>query len=230
MTVGHGSDNLVPMTDPRGLSPDELLTTTRAVRRRLDLDRPVDLELVKDCVRIALQGPSGSNRQGWHWIVITDAQQRVRIAEVYRAAFAEYRESATHPGGLFADAEGHDPTQRRVSHSVEYLADNMHRVPVMLIACIRAEGSAVLPDADQVSMWGSLLPAVWSYMLAARARGLGTAWTDLHLRHEQRVAEILGLPDDVRQGPLIPTAHSLGTDFKPAPRAPLEQVFHLDRW
>lgn len=215
------------------LSPDELLTTTRAVRRRLDFDRPVSLELVRECLEIALQAPSGSNTQGWHWVVIVDSQQRGRIAEIYRSAFEEYRDRATHAGGLFddaAEASGEQRTQQRVSASVGYLAENLHRVPVLLLACIRAPGAAVLPDANQATLWGSLFPAAWSYMLAARARGLGTAWTDLHLRHERAVAEVLGLPNDIRQGPLIPTAHTLGTTFAPAPRAPLEQVVHYDLW
>ncbi len=218
------------MTDMLDLSADELLTTTRAVRRRLDFERPVEPELIRECLRIALQAPSGSNRQGWHWVVVTDAGQRERIAEVYRAAFAEYRETATAAGQLFAASDDRAAVQQRVSGSVEYLAENLHRVPVLLLACVRTSGSAVLPDANQASMWGSLLPAGWSFMLAARARGLGTVWTDLHLRHEQRVAEILGLPADIRQGLLIPTAYSVGTDFKPAQRAPLDDVLHLDRW
>jgi len=212
------------------LSPDELLTTTRAVRRRLDFDRPVELDVVRECLRVALQAPSGSNRQGWHWVVVTDSDQRARIAELYLSAFAEYRDSATQPGGLFAAEAERAAVQKRVSTSVEYLAQNMHRVPVMLIACVRAPGSALLTDAAQATMWGSLFPAVWSYMLAARARGLGTAWTDLHLRYEQEVAEILGLPDGIRQGPLIPTAYTLGTDFKAAPRGSLDDVLHIDRW
>jgi nitroreductase len=212
------------------LSPDELLTTTRAVRRRLDFDRPVELDVVRECVRIALQAPSGSNRQGWHWVVVTDADQRARIAELYLSAFAEYRDSATQPGGLFAAEAERAAVQKRVSTSIEYLAHNMHRVPIMLIACVRAPGSAVLTDVAQATMWGSLFPAVWSYMLAARARGLGTAWTDLHLRYESEIAEILGLPEGIRQGPLIPTAYTLGTDFKPAPRASLDDVLHIDRW
>jgi len=218
------------VTDPLNLSPDELLTTTRAVRRRLDFHRPVEIEVIRERLQVALQAPSGSNTQGWHWIVITDPGQRIRIAELYRSAFAEYRDTATYAGGLFEADSPRAAVQARVSRSVAYLAENLHRVPVLLIACVRAPGSAVLPDANQVSMWGSLLPAVWSYMLAARARGLGTAWTDLHLRHEQQVAGILGLPDDIRQGPLVPTAYSIGTDFKPAPRARLEEVLHLDRW
>jgi len=157
------------VTTPLSLSPDELLTTTRAVRRRLDLDRPVGLEVIRACLQVALQAPSGSNTQGWHWVVVTDVDQRARIAELYRSAFAEYRNSATHPGGLFEVRSGRAAEQERVSRSVAYLAENLHRVPVLLIACVRAPGSAVLSDQDQVSMWGSLLPAVWSYMLAARA-------------------------------------------------------------
>lgn len=218
------------MTALLDLSPDELLTTTRAVRRRLDLDRPVELDVIKECLGVALQAPSGSNTQGWHWVVVTDPEQRLRIAELYRAAFSEYRDTATHGGGLFATDTQPASVQQRVSRSVAYLAENMHRVPVLLVACVRSSGSAVLPDQNQATMWGSLLPAVWSYMLAARARGLGTAWTDLHLRYEQLVADVLGLPEGVRQGPMIPTAYSLGTDFKPAPRTPIDQVLHLDRW
>lgn len=213
-----------------GLSPDELLTTTRAVRRRLDLNRPVELDVVKECVSIALQAPSGSNRQGWHWLVVTDAAQRTRIAELYRAAFDEYRTTAVHTGGLFAADGELTAAQQRTARSVEYLAKNLPHVPVLVIACISAPGSAVLPDATQASMWGSLFPAVWSYMLAARARGLGTVWTDLHLRYERDVADILDIPDGVRQGPLIPTAYTLGTDFQPGQRRPLSNVLHIDRW
>lgn len=218
------------MTATLNLTPDELLTTTRAVRRRLDFDRPVDLDVIRDCVRIALQAPNGSNKQGWHWVVVTDADQRARIADLYLAAFNEYQATATHAGQLFATDSGRTSTQGRVSNSIEYLARNLHRVPVMLITCVEGAGTAVLPDADQATMWGSLFPAVWSYMLAARARGLGTAWTDLHLRYEHQVAAALGLPDGVRQGPLIPTAYTLGTDFKPAPRGSLDDVLHVDRW
>jgi nitroreductase len=131
-------------------------------------------------------------------------------AELYRAAFGEYRASATHSEGLFASDGQHGSTQKRIAGSVEHLAQHLHRVPVLLLACISAPGSAVLPDGSAASMWGSLFPAVWSYMLAARARGLGTVWIDLHLRHEQQVAEILDLPDGICQGPLIPTAYTVG--------------------
>ena len=218
------------MAATSNLTPDELLTTTRAVRRRLDLDRPVELDVIRDCVRIALQAPNGSNQQGWHWVVVTDAGRRGRIAELYRAAFEEYRATATRSGQLFAAEPHRSDVQGRVSDSIGYLARNMHRVPVLVIACVQGAGSAVLPDADQATMWGSLFPAVWSYMLAARARGLGTVWTDLHLRYEQQVAQILELPEGIRQGPLVPTAYTLGTDFRPAHRGSVDDVLHVDRW
>lgn len=209
------------------LSPDELLTTTRAVRRRLDLDRPVDLAVIRECLTIALQAPSGSNAQRWHWLVITDAEQRARIGEVYQRACRSYLDSKGAAGRLFADDPSRAPVQQRVGRSVEYLADRMGQVPVLVIPCLTA---ARLGNGNQAGLWGSILPAVWSYMLAARARGLGTAWTTLHLNHEQEVADILGLPSNLRQAALIPTAYTIGTDFKPAPRQPIDEVLHVDRW
>ena len=209
------------------LSPDELLTTTRAVRRRLDLDRPVDLAVVRECLTIALQAPSGSNTQRWHWVVITDAEQRARVGEVYGRACRAYLDSDGAAGKLFAGDPSRATVQQRVGRSVEYLADRMGSVPVLVIPCLTAPQ---LGGGNQAGLWASILPAAWSYMLAARARGLGTAWTTLHLNHEQEVADILGLPSDVRQAALIPTAYTVGTDFKPAARQPLDEVLHVDRW
>ena len=209
------------------LSPDELLTTTRAVRRRLDLDRPVELAVIRECLTIALQAPSGSNAQHWHWLVITDAAQRAAVGKVYRRACRAYLDSNGAAGKLFADDPARSPVQQRVGRSVEYLADRMGSVPVLVIPCLTAPR---LGSGNQAGLWASILPAAWSYMLAARARGLGTAWTTLHLNHEQEVADILGLPGDVRQAALIPTAYTVGTDFKPAARQPLDEVLHIDRW
>jgi nitroreductase len=209
------------------LSPDELLTTTRAVRRRLDLDRPVDLAVIRECLTIALQAPSGSNAQRWHWLVITDADQRARIGEVYQRAARSYLDSTGAAGKLFADDPLRSAVQQRVGRSVEYLADRMGSVPVHVIPCLKV---ARLGSGNQAGTWASVLPAAWSYMLAARARGLGTVWTTLHLNHEQEVADILGLPGDVWQAALIPTAYTVGTDFKPAARQPLDEVLHVDRW
>jgi nitroreductase len=208
------------------LTPDELLTTTRSVRKRLDLDRPVPLELVRECLEIALQAPSGSNRQTWQWIVLTDPDQRAAIGELYRKAVDAYLESAGSAAKLFADDPKRAGVQARVGESVAYLRQHMGEVPVLVIPCLRTE---LLPG-NQAGQWGSILPAAWSYMLAARARGLGTAWTTLHLTYEAEAAKILGLPADVHQAALIPTAYTIGTDFKPARRQPLGTVLHIDHW
>ena len=213
--------------DTLPLTPDELLTTTRAVRRRLDLDRPVPLALVEECLRIALQAPSGSNAQRWHWVVLTDPALRAEVGAHYRRAVEAYQRSPGFAGRLYADDPERAPVQRRVGDSAAYLGQAMGRVPVLLIPCLEARS---LPAGNQAGLWGSLLPAVWSYMLAARARGLGTVWTTLHLRYEREIAELLGLPEQVRQGALIPTAFYTGDTFRPAARQPLEQVLHVDGW
>ncbi len=217
----HGMAYTIP------LNPDELLTTTRSVRKRLDLTRPVPEELIRDCLQVALQAPSGSNRQHWHWIVVTDAGQRRAIGEVYRRSTEQYLASAGAAGKLFADDPARAPVQSRVGSSVAYLAEHMSEVPVLVLPCIQTES---LGEGSQAGLWGSLLPAAWSFMVAARARELGTAWTSLHLNYENEVATILGLPDDVRQGVLIPTAYYTGVDFRPAARQPLDEVLHWDRW
>jgi nitroreductase len=209
------------------LTPDELLTTTRTVRKRLDLTKPVPIELVRECLEIALQAPSGSNRQGWEWVVVTDRDQRRAIGEVYGRAVEGYLDSRGSAAKLFADDPERSQVQQRVGSSVAWLGEHMGDVPVLLLPCIHA---GRLDEGNQAGLWGSLLPGVWSYMLAARARGLGTAWTTLHLGYEDEVASILGLPDDVRQSALVPTAYYTGETFKPAPRAPLDSVLHLDRW
>ncbi|MEU5879859.1 nitroreductase family protein [Spirillospora sp. NPDC047279] len=209
------------------LTPDELLTTTRTVRKRLDLTRPVPMELIRECLEIALQAPSGSNRQDWQWIVVTDPDRRKAVGDFYRRAVDRYLASDGSAAKLFADDPGRAEVQRRVGDSVGYLGEHMGEVPVLLIPCLRVPR---LASGNQAGAWGSLLPAVWSYMLAARARGLGTAWTTLHLLYEDEMAELLGLPSDVRQAALVPTAYYTGETFKPAPRVPLDEVLHLDRW
>jgi nitroreductase len=211
------------------LSPDELLTTTRTVRKRLDLARPVPMDLVRECLEIAVQAPSGSNRQGWQWIVVTDAEKRKAIGEHYRRAFATYAASGGTAASLYKDDPDRADVQRRVGDSASYLAERMGDVPVLVIPCLRLHGGE-LPAGNQAGLWGSLLPAVWNYALAARARGLGTAWTTLHLAYEQEVADILGLPADVRQGALVPTAYYTGDTFRPAPRVALDEILHVDGW
>lgn len=208
------------------LTPDELLTTTRTVRKRLDLTRPVPIELVRECLEIALQAPSGSNKQGWQWIVVTDAGKRRAIGEIYRDVTERYLASTSSAARLFADDPDRSAVQRRVSDSAAYLGAHLGDAPVLVIPCLRGD----LAPGNQAGFWGSLLPAAWSYALAARARGIGTAWTTLHLQREADVAEVLGIPDGVHQGALIPTAYYTGETFKPAPRAPLDEVLHLDTW
>lgn len=209
------------------LSPDELLTTTRSVRKRLDLTRRVPLELVRECLEVALQAPTGGNQQGWHWMVITDPASRSAVGDHYRRSFEAYRDGTRQAAAGHADP-GRRATSMRVGESAQYLADHMGDVPVLVLACI--EAAAELPAENQAGLWGSLLPAAWSFQLAARARGLGTAWTSLHLRYEREVAELLGIPPNVRQGVLLPTAYYTGETFRPAPREPLDRVLHVDRW
>ncbi|WP_433473760.1 nitroreductase family protein [Spirillospora sp. CA-142024] len=216
------------MTTPP-LTPDDLLTTTRTVRKRLDLRRPVPMDLVRECLEIAVQAPSGSNRQGWQWIVVTDPGTRAAIGEYYRRSFAAYAQAGGSGAALYQDDPERAEVQRRVGESAAYLAERMGDVPVLVIACLRVPGGR-LPAGNQAGLWGSLLPAVWNYALAARARGLGTAWTSLHLTYEREIAELLGMPEDVRQGALIPTAYYTGDTFRPAPRVPLEEIVHHDRW
>ncbi len=216
----------MPLLD---LTPDQLLATTRAVRKRLDLSRPVEAELIRECVELAVQAPSGSNTQSWHFVIVTDAEKRKALAEFYRQGIIVAY------GGSFSARDNQQAatdasTQQRVRSSAQYLADHMHEVPVHVIPCIqgRPEG---LPAFVQAGLWGSILPAVWSFMLAARARGLGTAWTSLHLLREKEAAEALGIPyEKVTQAALIPLAYTLGSDFKPGARKPLDEVIHHNEW
>jgi len=213
---------------------DHLLTTTRSVRKRLDLERPVEPDVIERCIDIAIQAPTGSNRQSWHFVVVTDAEKRRGLADLYRQAFDRYlrrRESA--PDALTAEAERADrpsaKQSRRVTSSAMHLAKHLHQVPVHIIPCIegRVEDE---PAFAQASHYGSILPAAWSLMLALRARGLGSAWTTLHLAHEKEAAELLGIPDTVTQAALLPVAYFTGDDFKPAKRLPARTHTHWNQW
>ena len=218
------------MSELLDLDPDQLLSTTRAVRKRLDLDRPVDPALVRECIALASQAPTGSNAQGWHFVVVTDPATRAALAEFYREGFQLFygdREAAL--AGMPQDDADYLVTQRRVVDSAAYLAEHMERVPVHVIPCVEGRFESG-PVMLQAAIWGSLLPAAWSFCLAARARGLGTCWTTLHLIKEREAAELLGLPDHIAQGALIPVAHTIGTDFKPGPRRDLDRVIHLEGW
>lgn len=214
------------------LTPDELLATTRSVRKRLDLERPVERELIEECLRLAQQAPSGGNRQGAVFMVVTDPERRRALGELYRRGWDRYLEEGILGGPPSRPA---DPGKRRqaaaIGRSASYLADHLGEVPVHVIPCHpgRTEDR---PQVIQASAFGSVLPAVWSFMLAARARGLGTAWTTIHLFHEREAAEVLGIPyRKYSQVALIPLAHLTGgTGMKAGPRESLETFARWDRW
>lgn len=209
------------------LTPDELLTTTRSVRKRLDLTRPVDRDVILECLELALQAPTGSNRQAWHWVVVDDPDLRRAIADIYGPNFDEY---ASAPAGW---KEGDVRAERAgaVRSSAQHLREHLHEVPVHVIPCHWGRLPADAPTVAQAGFWGSILPAVWSFMLALRSRGLGSAWTTLHLPHEREVAELLGIPyDRCTQAGLVPVAYTVGTDFRPAVRQPAAEVTHWNRW
>jgi nitroreductase len=215
------------------LSPDELLSTTRSVRRRLDFDRPLDLALVRECLDLAIQAPSGSNRQGWQFVVIADPDKKQKLADIYRKGWEIYsrpfRDRLPPEDKPRAEQSGFE----RTAGSAAYLAKNLQRAPVILLPCIqgRVGSPANGPAFEQASLYGSILPAAWSFMLAARARGLAACWTTLHLMFEEEAAALLGIPyGSVTQTALIPVAHALGDAFRPAPRKPLEDVLHIDGW
>ena len=213
------------------LSVDEVLATTRAVRKRLDFDKPVEPEVIKECLEAALQSPTGSNSQSWQWLVVTDPDQRAAIAKLYQQGWELYTQME---GNVQTAYKGEDEDrisqQSRVLDSATYLAQNFEKVPVMMIPILpgRFEG---LPSMASAAMLGSILPGAWSFMLAARERGLGTAWTTIHLIFEEQAAEVLGIDyQSYTQCALITCGYSKGTNFKPAKRPPLETVLHWDRW
>ncbi|MEM7338550.1 MAG: nitroreductase family protein [Actinomycetota bacterium] len=208
------------------LSADDVLTTTRSVRKRLDFDKPVDRSLILECIDIAQQAPTGSNRQGWQWMVIGDEAKKKAVSELYAKNFNWY---ASQPGQEYAAGDTRAERSDKVRTSAEYLAENFHRAPYLVIPMIEGRLGEGLPTFAQASVWGSILPAVWSFMMALRARGLGSAWTTLHLPDEEKTAEILGIPfDTYTQAGLFPVAYTIGTDFKLAPRLPAAELTHWD--
>jgi len=202
---------------------DRLLSTTRAVRRRLDLDRPVERSVLLDCIRLAQQAPTASNTQTWRWLVVQDPDKRASVADVYRrgAVFLEEARAQLTPD----DAQSH-----RVYDSAEYLIEHLHRVPALVIPCVEGRLPPGAPNGMAAAVYGSIFGAIWSFQLALRSRGLGSALTTLHLFTEKDVAEILGIPENVMQCALLPVAYTIGTDFKPAQRPPPESITHFDRW
>ncbi len=200
---------------------DELLTTTRAVRKRLDLTRPVSREVILECLQVAMQAPTASNAQDWRWLIVTDADKRAAIAEIYRSIGLEYLAQVA--------ATEEDPQTQRVYRSALGLTDTLAEVPVHVIPCLqrRFDGNDLLIAS---SAWASIIPAGWSFLLALRSRGLGSVWTTMHLAKEKEVAELLGIPAEVTQAALFPVAYTIGTDFRPAARPPAETVTYWDTW
>lgn len=219
---------------PLDLTPDELLSTTRSVRKRLDFSRPVEPEIIRECLALAMQAPSGGNRQGWRWLVVTDAEKRRAVGECYRQGWDEYMRLPINQPEMIERLRAQNPeraeTQVRVRDSSDYLAEHMGEAPALVIPCSLGRPDGLSSD-DQAGFWGSILPAAWSFMLALRSRGLGSAWTTLHLRHEREAADILGIPyAKVTQAALLPVAYTIGTDFKPARRDPLDNVVYWESW
>lgn len=200
---------------------DELLSTTRSVRKRLDLTRPVGRDVILECIRLAMQAPTASNAQDWRWLVVTDPEKRAAIAEIYRGIGAQYLAQA-------ADTAT-DPQTRRVYQSARTLTDILARVPVHVIPCLTQRIDTAEPGIAAAA-WASIIPAGWSFLLALRSRGLGSVWTTMHLFKESEVAELLGIPPTVTQAALFPVAYTIGTDFRPATRPPAETVTYWDTW
>jgi nitroreductase len=202
-------------------SVDELLSTTRAVRKRLDLERPVGREVILECIQLAMQAPTASNTQDWRWLVVTDADKRAAIAEIYSSIGAQYL--------AYAADNATDPQTQRVYQSAASLTETLARVPVHVIPCLeqRIDGAELGVAA---AAWASIIPAGWSFLLALRSRGLGSVWTTMHLFKEKEVAELLGIPPTVTQAALFPVAYTIGTDFRPAARPPAESVTFWNSW
>ncbi len=201
---------------------DALLSTTRAVRKRLDFERDVPDDILIDCLQLATQAPTGSNQQGWRWLVVRDADKKEALAEMYRRAGGEYLAAAS------SNADSGSQTGR-VLDSANYLAQHLGEAPVLVIPMIigRLEDNSTNSAAG---LFGSIIPAIWSFQLALRSRGLGSCYTTLHLGLEGEAAELLGIPDHMTQAALLPVAYTTGTDFKPAARPPVETITYLDTY
>lgn len=208
------------------LTPDELLSTTRSVRKRLDLGRAVERSVVEECLRLAFQAPTGTNHQDWGWVVVEDAATRREMAALYGQGLADH---AARPVAPEVVADQREAGAQRIGSSVAYLVEHLHEVPMLLVPTIGPLYGEATAFAV-ASRWGSILPAVWSFMLALRSRGLGSAWTTLHLYREQEMAELLGIPDGQRQAGLFPIAYTVGTEFRPADRRTSDERIFWDRW
>jgi nitroreductase len=209
------------------LSVDEVLTTTRAVRKRLDVTRPVPRAILEECLELAAQAPNGSNRNDWRWIIVDDPATVARLAQEYRAAMAELQSGRQpSPRDLTDEVPGHE----KVLESAHALAEKLDRMPAILVPLMpgRPDGKGVV---DQAAMWGSIVQAVWSFFLALRERGLGSAWATVTTRREREIAEILGIPyDQYTQVGMFPIAYTIGTEFKRAWRKPVSEILSYNKF
>ena len=199
---------------------DALLRTTRAVRKRLDLDRDVPDELILRCIELAEQAPSGGDVSSRRWLVIRDQDKKSQLANLYRAAGGS---------GIIETADerrGSDHPKQRVLDSAAHLAANLERVPVLVLATVWG----VHDGSGKPGLFDSVIQSAWSFCLALRSRGLGSAWTTMHLGKSEEIAELLGIPGGVSQVVLLPVAWTIGTDFKPAHRRPAPEIVWYDRW
>jgi nitroreductase len=203
---------------------DLLLSTTRSVRKRLDFERPVERETLLECLQLAVQAPTASNRQTWRWMVVTDPELKTKIADIYRALGMDYLRGSAEE----SEAKG-ETDRQRVHDSALYLAENFERAPAYVIPCIEAD-LAEMNQTGVIGTLGSIIQAGWSFQLALRARGLGSTWTTIHLGDAQAVAEVLGIPAGVTQVALIPVAYTKGTSFRPAKRPPVTEITHWNHW
>lgn len=214
------------------LTPDELLSTTRAVRKRLDFDRPVPDDLIRQCVAAAMQAPSGSNNMTMQFVIVRDPAKRAAIGEIYRQCYEIYKAmDGIYVGSIDKGSDEGNAQQARVATSADFLGTRMGEAPALVIACSQGARTDGAPGMMASSMMANVLPAMWSFMLAARARSLGTSWTTVHLMMEQQAADVLGIPfDTVQQVCLSPIAFTQGTDFKPAGRPEPDTIIHWDTW
>ena len=210
---------------------DALLSTTRAVRKRLDLTREVPDEVLLECLELAVQAPTGSNQQGWRWLIVRDPDTKAGLADLYRRAGGDYLAAA-------ADTAEAGTQMGRVLDSAGYLAQHLQDVPVMVIPMIIGRLDDLLEGQQAgrglttaaAGLMGSIIPAMWSFQLALRSRGLGSCYTTLHLGHEEEARELLGIPGHITQAGLLPVAYTVGTDFKPARRPPVREITFLDTY
>ena len=199
---------------------DELLSTTRAVRKRLDLERDVPDDLLMRCIELAEQAPSGGDISSRRWLVVRDADIKKQLADLYRAAGGS---------GIIANAKGHigsEHPKQKILESASHLAVNLERVPVLVLATVWGNHDG----SGKPGLFDSVIQSAWSFCLALRARGLGSTWTTMHLKKADEVAALLGSPDGVSQIVLLPVAWTIGTDFKPANRRPASEIVWFDRW